>query len=229
MKFIAFIIALCLPSLFVASGCAAVQDDHKGHHSSAALSSSAASKENKHVMTLGDSVNHEVINENAIHEQAMEKMDSQMKAMRDIHNKMMRATSTDERKELAADHMKAMQTGMQIMKNMPALANHTAHHDKKASHDMDAMKCDMKEGVACDMKEGMSCDMKDGKKCDMTGMKSNINAGMTCCMGEGTKPDINTKHEMMEKRVEMMETMMQMMMDRMMNDDYDEHQNRVKK
>ena len=213
MKFVAFIIALSLPSLFVASGCAAVQDDHKGHHSSAALSSSAASKDNKNSMPSGNSVNHEVKNDNAIHEQAIEKMDSQIKVMREIHNKMMRATSTDERKKLTADHMKAMQTGTQIMKDMPAISNHTAHHGKKVSHDMDAMKCDM----------------KDGMKCDVTGMKSKINAGMTCCMGEGMKPDMNTKHEMMEKRVEMMETMMQMMMDRMMNDDYDEHQNRVKK
>ena len=49
----------------------------------------------------------------------MAAMDAQMKTMHDMHTKMMNAKTPDERQALMADHMKAMQGGMGMMKSMP--------------------------------------------------------------------------------------------------------------
>lgn len=46
------------------------------------------------------------------------KMDSQMKAMQDMHDKMMAAKNPEERNALMADHMKTMQTSMTMMNDM---------------------------------------------------------------------------------------------------------------
>lgn len=46
----------------------------------------------------------------------MAAMEPRMKAMKDMHNKMMAAKSPAERQALMADHMKAMQEGMAMMK-----------------------------------------------------------------------------------------------------------------
>lgn len=44
--------------------------------------------------------------------------DSRMKAMQEMHQKMMNASTPAERQALMADHMKAMQGGMAMMKEM---------------------------------------------------------------------------------------------------------------
>ncbi len=48
----------------------------------------------------------------------MAAMEPRMKAMKDMHQKMMAAQSPAERQALMADHMKAMQDGMVMMKQM---------------------------------------------------------------------------------------------------------------
>ena len=48
-------------------------------------------------------------------------MDSRMKAMQEMHQKMMNASTPAERQGLMADHMKAMQGGMAMMKEMQAM------------------------------------------------------------------------------------------------------------
>jgi len=48
----------------------------------------------------------------------MAAMDPRMKAMKDMHQKMMSAKAPAERQALMADHMKAMQDGMAMMKEM---------------------------------------------------------------------------------------------------------------
>ncbi len=48
----------------------------------------------------------------------MAAMEPRMKAMKDMHQKMMAAKSPAERQSLMADHMKAMQEGMAMMKEM---------------------------------------------------------------------------------------------------------------
>ena len=49
---------------------------------------------------------------------AMSRMDEHMKAMREMHDKMMRATTPSERNALMAEQMKLMQDGMGMMGGM---------------------------------------------------------------------------------------------------------------
>ena len=51
----------------------------------------------------------------------MAAMDPRMKAMQDMHQKMVNAGTPAERQALMADHMKAMQGGMAMMKEMNAM------------------------------------------------------------------------------------------------------------
>ena len=48
----------------------------------------------------------------------MARMDTQMKAMQAMHDKMMAATTPEARNALMAEHMKTMQDGMGMMKSM---------------------------------------------------------------------------------------------------------------
>jgi hypothetical protein len=48
-------------------------------------------------------------------------MDPRMKSMQEMHQKMVNATTPAERQTLMADHMKAMQGGMAMMKQMQAM------------------------------------------------------------------------------------------------------------
>jgi hypothetical protein len=90
----------------------------------------------------------------------MAAMDSKMKAMDEMHKKMMAAKTPEEKKALMAEHLKTMQEGMK-----------------------------------------------------MTGM---MGGGMTNMQGKKPMSDaMGQHHQMMEKRMAMMESMMQMMMDRM--------------
>jgi hypothetical protein len=50
-------------------------------------------------------------------------MDSQMKSMREMHEKMMAAKAPEERKALMDDHMKTMQGGMDMMTKMDSMGD----------------------------------------------------------------------------------------------------------
>lgn len=50
--------------------------------------------------------------------QQLEKMDQQLKAMREMHDKMMAAKTPEERNALMAEHMKTMQNSMSMMRGM---------------------------------------------------------------------------------------------------------------
>jgi hypothetical protein len=52
---------------------------------------------------------------------SMPGMDARMKAMQEMHQKMMNAGTPAERQALMADHMKAMQGGMAMMKEMQVM------------------------------------------------------------------------------------------------------------
>jgi hypothetical protein len=52
---------------------------------------------------------------------SMPAMDSRMKAMQEMHQKMVNASTPAERQALMADHMKAMQGGMAMMKEMQTM------------------------------------------------------------------------------------------------------------
>lgn len=55
--------------------------------------------------------------------ESMKKMDAQMKAMEEMHNKMMNAKTPEQRKVLMADHMKTMQDGMKTMGGMGGMGD----------------------------------------------------------------------------------------------------------
>ena len=94
---LAFALALSTIGL---SAYAATDDEHKGHHPAGAASGTAAkaapAKPNVDMM----------------------RMDTQMKSMREMHDKMMAAKTPDERKALMAQHMKTMQDSMTMMNGM---------------------------------------------------------------------------------------------------------------
>jgi len=52
---------------------------------------------------------------------SMAAVDPRMKAMQEMHQKMVNATTPADRQALMADHMKAMQGGMAMMKEMQAM------------------------------------------------------------------------------------------------------------
>ena len=79
---------------------AAQQDQHKAHHP--AGSASAAASKSMPGKTTPE----------------MARMDNQMKAMQEMHDKMMAAKTPEERNALMTEHMKTMQDGMGMMKGM---------------------------------------------------------------------------------------------------------------
>ena len=79
----------------------------------------------------------------------MAAMEAQMKTMRDMHGKMMNAKTAEERQALMADHMKAMQGGMGMMKGMsgmgamagqPGMPADMASHQKMMGQHMAMMQ-----------------------------------------------------------------------------------------
>ncbi|MDT0358147.1 hypothetical protein RJO15_20330 [Herbaspirillum huttiense F1] len=72
--------------------------EHEGHHPEAASSASPA--------------------KSAAAGASMAQMDSQMKTMSDMHQKMMSAASLEERRQLMADHMKTMKDSMAMIQGM---------------------------------------------------------------------------------------------------------------
>ena len=64
--------------------------------------------------------------------EGMAGMDAQMKTMHEMHTKMMNARTPAERQALMADHMKAMQGGMGMMKGMPGMSGMAGMGDPKS-------------------------------------------------------------------------------------------------
>jgi ATP-dependent DNA ligase len=54
--------------------------------------------------------------------EAVTAMDSKIKVMREMHEKLVAAKTPEERKALMAEHMKAMQDGMSMMGSMDAMS-----------------------------------------------------------------------------------------------------------
>ena len=83
-----------------ATSWAAQQDQHKDHHP--AGSASAAASKSMPGKTTPE----------------MARMANQMKAMQEMHDKVMAAKTPEERNALMTEHMKTMQDGMGMMKGM---------------------------------------------------------------------------------------------------------------
>jgi hypothetical protein len=74
-------------------------------------------------------------------QETMGAMDGKIKAMREMHEKMMAAKTPEERKALMTDHMKTMQDGMSMMEKMDAMGGMPQMGDMKGSgKGPDAMK-----------------------------------------------------------------------------------------
>ncbi len=67
---------------------------------------------------------------------AMGGMDGSMKAMQDMHEKMMAAKTPEERKALMTEHMKTMQDGMAMMGKMNGASSGMAGGMEGKSMDM---------------------------------------------------------------------------------------------
>ena len=83
---------------------AAQHDQHKAHHPAGSASAAAPKS------MLGKTT------------PEMARMANHIKAMQEMHDKMMAAKTPDERNALMAEHMKAMQEGMGMMKGMGGMA-----------------------------------------------------------------------------------------------------------
>ena len=81
----------------------------------------------------------------------MAKMDTQMKAMREMHDKMMAAKTPEERSKMMAAHMATMQDGMTMMgsmssactagmKDMEGMSGDKGPHDPMMAKHMEMMK-----------------------------------------------------------------------------------------
>ena len=73
----------------------------------------------------------------------MPPMEPRMKAMQEMHEKMMNAKTSDERNVLMADHMKAMQGGMSMMKGMGTMDGKGSMEGMGAMADAKGMPADM--------------------------------------------------------------------------------------
>ena len=73
----------------------------------------------------------------------MTPMEPRMKAMQEMHQKMMNAKTPEERNALMADHMKAMQGGMSMMKGMGAMDGKGSMEGMGAMGDAKGMPADM--------------------------------------------------------------------------------------
>jgi hypothetical protein len=103
MKFLLLAVCSAMPLMFTASAISQDKVDHKAHHPESA---SAVTKSQSAITTP------------VTVKESIKQMDEQIKMMRDMHNKMANAKTSEERIALMANHMKAMQDGMAMMGNM---------------------------------------------------------------------------------------------------------------
>ena len=73
----------------------------------------------------------------------MAAMEPRMKAMQEMHRKMKGAKTPEERQALMAEHMKAMQGGMAMMKEMPGMQGMGASGGMAGMSDGKSMPTDM--------------------------------------------------------------------------------------
>lgn len=129
--------------LFAVTAQAAEKVDHKAHHPAASVTEASPMPAAK---------------------SAMNKMDTQMAAMRDKHEKMMKAKTPEERMALMAEHMKTMQASMAMMKDMHGSGKMNMkagmNADMAACHSMMEKRMEMMESMMQMMMDQMSPAMK---------------------------------------------------------------------
>jgi hypothetical protein len=125
-------------------------DAHNTHHHDAVTNSSKTTKVDAKTTPKSELKMHD-----SMAQESMEKMDSQMKMMNEMHEKMMNAKTPDERKLLMAEHMKAMQGGMTMMSDMSKSCGMSMMDSMPKS----TMKSDAKSTTQDSMKSDMGSDM----------------------------------------------------------------------
>lgn len=95
---------------------------------------------------------------------AMARMDEQMKTMLTMHDRMMKAKTPEERSKMMAEHMKAMQGGMEMMKGMGGdmggmQGMHATAGDMATHHKMMAKHMEMMQAMMGMMHEHMMASM----------------------------------------------------------------------
>lgn len=134
-------------ALFAVTAQAAEKVDHKAHHPAA----SAAEASPMPADHMANKI-------------TMNKMDTQMAAMRDKHEKMMKAKTPEERMALMAEHMKTMQASMAMMKDMHGSGKMNMkagmNADMAACHSMMEKRMEMMESMMQMMMDQMSPAMK---------------------------------------------------------------------
>jgi len=174
------VLGLVLAIVFSAPAWAQQADPHAAHQAAMAAAKSA-----------GDPVSAPAATSKpAEPDPAIARMDAQIKAMQDMHARMIAAKTPAERKTLMPGQMKLMQDSMDMMN---AMSSHGM-----AGHDMAAMHAGMSAGMPAGTKGGMP-----------------MHAGMAGGMPGSMHGDMAAHHQMMQKCINMMMGTMQMMMDRM--------------
>ena len=108
---------------------AAQHDQHKAHHP--AGSASAAASKSMPGKTTPE----------------MARMANHMKAMQEMHDKMMAAKTPEERSALMADHMKTMQDGMTMMNGTSPGGMGSMKGDMPARHQMMEKRMEMMQSM----------------------------------------------------------------------------------
>lgn len=116
-------------ALVATSAFAATDDQHAAHHPAGSASAPVAKD------MAGKTT------------PSMARMDAQMRAMRDMHEKMMAATTPEERNALMAEHMKTMQDGMAMMNGMGAPGTAKRRGDMGATPQAMEQRMDMMQNM----------------------------------------------------------------------------------
>jgi hypothetical protein len=130
MKFVHSVSLMLVMAAVVAPAWSAQDDQHQGHHPATA---GAAATPTPAPNSIAGKSNPD-----------MARVDMQMKAMREMHSKMMAAKTPEERNALMAEHMKVMREGMDMMNAMsPDGMGGMDMMGGMSQDDMGAMKGDM--------------------------------------------------------------------------------------
>ena len=130
--------ALVLAITVVSASAWAVTDDqHQAHHPAGATTAPASK-----VMSGSSSSD-------------MASMDTQMKAMQEMHEKMMAAKTPEERNVLMAEHMKTMQDGMTMLNGTSTGGMHGMKGDMAAHHTTMEKRMEMMQAMMQMMLDSM--------------------------------------------------------------------------
>lgn len=144
MKIIRSIAALSVCAFLASHAVAADQNDHKAHHPDTPTSKMSKA-DSKAVLV------NKPMAQRSTEQEFMEKMDKQMKAMQEMHEKMMNAKTPEERKVHMAEHMQTMLGGMATMNDLAKMCSAQKMDMLAVNSQSGEKKSDMKCDIHCEM------------------------------------------------------------------------------